>query len=626
MFTLTRSEHNPILSPALEHPWEAAAAFNGCPVVTGKTTTIVYRAMSEPDLLREPHIRMSVIARAISKNGYHYDNRKVLISPDREFDYYGCEDPRITKFGDTYYIFYTALGGYPFGADNIKVAVALSKDLEKIDEKHLVTPFNAKAMAMFPEKIKGKMGALVTINTDRKPSDICYVEFDKPEDLWSEDYWKKWQLNTEAHKLHIRRLQDDHIELGAPPLKTDKGWLVVYSHIQRYGRSDQVFGVEILLLDLENPRNIVGRTKGPFMNPETYYEEVGQVAHIIFPSGALIRNKHLEVYYGGADTHTAFATIPLDNLLKSITDTRHTYVKRFPGNPIISPRPGMLWEAKGTLNPAAIDLDNKTHILYRAVSADNVSTIGYACSTDGFSIDERSDKPIYFPRADYERMGCEDPRLMQIGERVYMLYTAYDGSTPRVAVSSISVKDFIKRKWSAWTMPEVITPPSIANKDAAILPEPVNGNYLVFHRVRESVCADFVASLDFSKEKITQCIEIISPRRGMWDGGKVGLSCPPVKTKEGWLLLYHGVSWSTTYRIGAVLLDLDDPTHVKARTAIPLFEPEEEYEHKGIVSNVVFPCGLVVRSGTVYIYYGGADDVVGVATVKLATLLRMLEV
>ena len=626
MFTLTRSEHNPILSPLREHPWEAAAAFNGCPIVNEKKTYMVYRAMSEPDLLREPHIRMSSIGRAISVNGIDYEDRQVLISPDREFDFYGCEDPRVTKLDGKYYIFYTALGGYPFSADNIKIAVAISDDLNEITEKHLVTPFNAKAMALFPEKVNGKIVALLTVNTDRKPSDICYVEFDKPEDMWSTDFWDEWWKNLESHKVSIRRVPSDHIELGAPPVLTDKGWLVVYSHIQRYGQSDQVFGIETVLLDTDNPRQVIGRTKGPFMVPDEYYEHTGQVAHVIFPSGALIRDEHLEIYYGAADTHCALAKIPLHNLLDSMIEGRKSFVKRFAGNPIISPRPGMLWEARGTLNPGAIDLGKKTHLMYRAVSADNISTIGYASSIDGLSIDERSDKPVYFARADFESKGCEDPRLMKIGGRIFMMYTAYDGDTPRVAVTSIAEADFLMKKWGSWTKPEIITPPSVANKDAAILPEPAKGGYMVFHRVHESVCADFVASLDFSKYKITQCIEIITPRRGMWDGGKGGISAPPVKTKMGWLLLYHGVSWSTTYRIGAVLLDLKDPTIVKARTAVPLFEPEEEYERKGVVPNVVFPCGLTIRGGTAYMYYGAGDYVIGVATMKMAALLRMLEV
>ena len=633
MFTVTRSEYNPLLSPLKEHPWEAAGAFNGCPVMNGKKTVMVYRAMSEPDLLKEPHIQTSVIARAVSTDGHRFEDHAVLVRPDSDFDRYGCEDPRVTKLDDTYYIFYTALSGLPFSADTIKVAVALSKDLKKIDAKHPVTPFNAKGMCMFPERVNGKIAAILTVNTDRRPSDICYAEFDKPEDIWSPDFWKVWWNNLESHKLHIRRLPEDHLELGAPPLKTDKGWLVVYSHIQRYGHGDQIFGVEVLLLDPNNPRRIIGRTKGPIMAADEYYEEVGQVPHIVFPTGSMIRDKHLEIYYGAADTHCAMASIPLDNLLHSIIGTaEHPPIRRFLGNPIIAPRPGFLWEAGGTLNPAAIDIGDKTYILYRAVSDDNISTIGCAISSDGLSIDERFDKPIYFPRAPFERKdsgggyGCEDPRITQVGDRLYMTYTGYDGVTPRVAATSISVSDFSKHNWGAWTMPEAITPAGIPDKDAAILPEPVDGKYLVFHRVHESVCADFVSSLDFTKEKITQCIEIIAPRHGMWDGGKVGISTPPVKTKNGWLMLYHGVSWSTTYRVGAVLLDLKDPTVVIARSAIPLLEPEAEYERKGIIPNVVFPCGLVVRNNTAFIYYGGADTVIGVVTVKMSALLKMMEV
>jgi predicted GH43/DUF377 family glycosyl hydrolase len=638
MFTVTRSEYNPILSPNEDHPWEAAAAFNGCPIIHDRKTYLVYRASSEPQLLREPHIRMSVIGRAVSKDNKHYEDRQMLVKPDTDFDRYGCEDPRVTKIGKSYYIVYTALGGFPFSSDNIKVAVAISDDLETIREKHLVTPFNAKGMAIFPEKVNGKYAAVLTVNTDRPPSDICYAETDHIEDFWSPAYWQEWMQNIDAHKISVRRLPSDHLELGAVPVKTDKGWILVYSHIQRYGQSDQVFGIEAVLLDIDNPRTVIGRTKGPFMAPEAYYEQTGLVPHITFPTGALIRksimgNDRLEIYYGAADTFCAMATIPLDNFLRSLTGVEEKKIVRFPGNPIISPRPGFFWEEGGTINPAAIDLGDKIHLLYRAVSDKNVSTLGYASSHDGLSIDERSDKPVYMSRMPFEMkpgsdrdFGCEDPRMMLIDGRVCMTYTAYDGTTPRVAFSSIDAKDFLAKRWSAWSEPKVITPPSIANKDAAILPEKVNGKYMVFHRVHESICADFVSSLDFTTDLIDECIEILDPRRGMWDGGKVGISTPPVKTKDGWLLLYHGVSWSTTYRIGAVLLDLKDPTVVKARTAIPLFEPEEEYERKGVVPNVVFPCGLVVRNKIAFMYYGAGDKVIGVATMKIAAILKMLEV
>ena len=110
----------------------------------------------------------------------------------------------------------------------------------------------------------------------------------------------------------------------------------------------------------------------------------------------------------------------------------------------------------------------------------------------------------------------------------------------------------------------------------------------------------------------------------MWDGAKVGVAAPPLLCEEGWLLLYHGVSKNTNYRLGAILLDKKDPTVVLARTAIPFLEPTEEYERVGQVSNVVFPCGLVNRNGTLFIYYGAADFSVAVATIKLSDLLKML--
>ncbi len=593
---------------------------------------MLYRAQSEQEILREPHISTSVIAVAEAKDGVHFENRRILFGPSTEYDKYGCEDPRITKIGKTYYIFYTALGGFPFSADNIKVAVALSKDLKTIDEKHLVTPFNAKAMALFPEKINGKMAALVTINTDRVPSDICYIEFDKPEDMWSSTYWNEWMKALDGFKIPLHRSGSDQVELGAPPVKTDKGWLVIYSRVQNYGKPDSVFGVEAVLLDSKDPKRIIAITKGPFMVPDEYYEKVGHVSNIVFPSGALIRKDKLEIYYGAADTHCAIASVYLDDLLDSMTNAKRSAFKRYAGNPIISPRPGLAWEAGGTLNPAAIYLGDKVHIIYRGASATNVSALGYAVSDDGFAISERPKKPIYLPRADFERRsdstnanyGCEDPRIVQVGDKLYMTYTAYDGKMPRVAVSSISVKDFLAMRWKAWSVPNVITPPTVSNKDAAILPEKIGGKYMILHRVNNDVCADMVSSLDFSKESITRCIEIISPRQGMWDSEKVGIAGPPVKTKQGWLLLYHGISRSRKYRVGALLLDLNDPTVVKARTAAPVFEPEEEYELKGTMPNVVFPCSLVVIKGVAYIYYGAADSVIGAAAINLNVLLRKL--
>ncbi len=622
MFSVKRLEENPIISPHPDHPWEAAAAFNWCPAVRKDIIHVVYRAMSEPELLDETHIQRSVVGHASSRDGEHFEDRRPFIVPEYDWEKYGCEDPRVTKFGNDYYIFYTALGNYPFSANGIKIALAKTKDFKKIDEKHLVTPFNAKAMVLFPEKVNGKMAGLLTVNTDLPPAHICYVEFDREEDIWSETFWKNWYQNLDSHRLGVRRRSADQVEVGSPLILTKKGWLVIYSHIQNYFNGRPTFGVEVLLLDKDNPRKIVGRTNWPIMVPETQYEKIGNVSNIAFPSGALLDGDVLKIFYGSADTECCIATVSLNNLLDSMTTPGwNKNVERFAGNPIISPRPELKWEEKGTLNPASLEIDGRIYLLYRAVGDDNISTIGYASTKDGYSIDERPTEPIFKPRDVFESKGCEDPRLVLIDNVIYMFYTAYDGYTPRVAVTSITKSDFLAKRWN-WTKSYPISPSSIPDKDACIFPEKINGKYLLIHRIHDSICADFVDTLDFSKEKITECIEMLSPRRGMWDEEKVGISSPPIKTGKGWLMLYHGVSEHTNYRVGAVLLDKDNPTEIIARLTPPILEPVEEYERVGIVPNVVFPCGTVLRGDSLFIYYGAADFSVGVAVIPLSQILK----
>ena len=206
-----------------------------------------------------------------------------------------------------------------------------------------------------------------------------------------------------------------------------------------------------------------------------------------------------------------------------------------------------------------------------------------------------------------------------------MCYTAYDGTNPpRVAVAAITEKDFLEKNWK-WTKPQAITPAGFDDKDACLFPEKIAGKYFILHRVGGEICGDYLTTLDFSAESIDQCLRVLGPRINAWDGAKVGITAPPLKTKHGWLLLYHGISKNhNTYRVGAALLDLKDPTVVRARTADPILEPEEPYEKEGLTSNVVFPCGLVQKGKLLYLYYGGADKVVGVATMELEVILRAL--
>ena len=157
MYVAKRSEHNPILIPNKDHYWEEFATFNMCPIKKGKIIYGLYRAISSVDKIAKQQKQVSVIGISKSKEGIHFENRVPFIVPEEPWEAHGCEDPRVTFFEGKYYIFYTAISGYPFNKDNIKVGVAISKDLKKVDERHLVTPFNAKAMTLFPERINGKI-------------------------------------------------------------------------------------------------------------------------------------------------------------------------------------------------------------------------------------------------------------------------------------------------------------------------------------------------------------------------------------------------------------------------------------------------------------------------------------
>ena len=637
MFVAKRSHHNPILVPDLDHPWEAWAVFNLSPVKVADKTFGLYRAISAVDPLSTPN-QMSVIGIGESPDGLHFENRREFIAPATDWDKYGCEDPRVTFFEGKYYTFYTALSGYPFGADNIKVAVAVSSDLATVESRHLVTPFNAKAMTLFPERINGKVTAMFSFHTDMPPAQIAFVQADSIEEFWSEAFWADWQQKVSEHTIDLRRLPYDHVEIGAAPIRTKDGWLIVFSYIQNYFPSPQnfprIFGIEAVLLDLEDPRMILGRTKGPILAPEESYELRGYVPDVIFPSGALLEDDALTIYYGAADTTVSAARVLLRDLLGSIAPLKKDewHFKRRATAPILLPIPEHAWEAKAAFNPAAIVLGGKTHILYRALSNDNTSTVGYASSMDGVTIDERLPEPIYVPRADFEskkisnaNSGCEDPRITQIGDRLYMCYTAYDSiDLPRVAVSSISQSDFERQVWN-WSTPQLITPGGMDDKDTCIFPEQFEKGYFVLHRMNNTICGDYLPSLDFSVSTVKKCIHVLGARTNMWDNNKVGISAPPIKTDAGWLLFYHGISKThATYRVGVALLDLNDPTVVLARATDPIFEPEERYEKEGIVNNVVFPCGVTLKDGMLYMYYGGADTVVGVSSMKLSVVMDAL--
>jgi len=150
------------------------------------------------------------------------------------------------------------------------------------------------------------------------------------------------------------------------------------------------------------------------------------------------------------------------------------------------------------------------------------------------------------------------------------------------------------------------------NKDGGLLPEKIDGRYMLFHRREPNIWVGYSKDLvDWKNHKI-----IMSPIEGTWQSKKIGIAGPPIKREDGWLLFYHGVDSNNEYRLGAALLDLKDPSKVIHRQAEPILVPELGWEKRGLVPNVVFSCGAVEIGNMYYVYYGGADTHIGVASIE----------
>jgi predicted GH43/DUF377 family glycosyl hydrolase len=298
---------------------------------------------------------------------------------------------------------------------------------------------------------------------------------------------------------------------------------------------------------------------------------------------------------------------------------------RLDANPIITPRQGLHWEVNGTFNPGAVAEGPVTHMLYRAVDSNWISRLGYARLLNGRQVSFRPSDPVMEASSAWEDFGCEDPRITRIDGTYYVTYTAFSRRGPRIALAS--TKDFMH-----FTKHGLVGPDR-DDKDCVLFPERISGKVTMLHRLESRVqIASFESfealgnSQKFWNKYVTHFkdYEVIAPKFS-WEERKIGVGPPPIKTERGWLVLYHGVSLDRTYRAGAVLLDLDKPTKILARTSEPILEPETEFEKHGAVPNVVFPDGAVIRGEELLTYYGSADRVCCVASAPIDELLDELE-
>lgn len=419
-------------------------------------------------------------------------------------------------------------------------------------------------------------------------------------------------------------------------VETEKGILLLY-HAEVNGK----YRIGAALFDRENPAKLLWRCHEPVWNAPVSWQHKQ-----LTPIGSIILYGTILSYWQveGEGIHVVSYGLFKTSDGHSSKDVS-LGLKRSNNNPLIAPKPEHSWEAFNTFNPAAIYDEGKVHILYRAQGYNYISVIGYAASSDGIHIDERLDKPIYSPHEDFEYAkekngtprnllyvsgggygGCEDPRITRIEDRYYLTYVAFDGyNPPRIALTSIGVDDFLRKRWY-WERPVLISPPGVVDKSAVIFPEKIGGKYVIMHRIYPDILIDFVDTLNFDGTWWLEGKYKISPRPTHWDSRKIGAGAPPLKTKYGWLLIYQSVGEQdpTRYKIGAMLLDLTDPTKVLHRCQSPILEPIAHYENNGFKAGVIYPCGAAIIKDTLYIYYGGADSYVCVATANLEEFLSEL--
>src|SRR5260221_7555459 len=404
--------------------------------------------------------------------------------------------------------------------------------------------------------------------------------------------------------------------------------LLTYFAKKHTGDKTQYFA-GAALFDRANPLKLLWRSEEPL------WEQPEELSGNIHPLGSAIIGSELVLYWliGESSLYAVSCEIPTVN-----TDLKKkpfsAFINKFRKNPIIAPIPSHPWESRATFNSAAVLADGKVHFIYRALGDKDLSVLGYATSTDGLTIDERFDEPIYIPREPFETPGgnmyatfadhfasgggyggIEDPRITQVDDRLYLTYVAFDGANPpRSALSSIHMDDFRKKRWDKWEKPKLMSAPGMVNKSAVIFPKKVNGKYVVLHRVYPNILVDFLDDLEFNQYLTGHAF--IPPRKNFWDSKKVGAGAQPMETKDGWLLIYQSVGHqdSSRYKIGAMMLDRNNPSKVLYRTHSPIIEPNESYENDGFKAGVVYPCGAVIMDNTLNIYYGGADTVVCAAT------------
>jgi predicted GH43/DUF377 family glycosyl hydrolase len=296
-------------------------------------------------------------------------------------------------------------------------------------------------------------------------------------------------------------------------------------------------------------------------------------------------------------------------------------LKRYEGNPILTAE-DIPFTCNTVFNGSPVKMGGEYFLLLRVEGQHGYSVFALGRSKDGyhFAVEQT---PVMTPATEgpmerYEEGGIEDPRVTVLGAKVYIVYTAYSGCGPVMALAT--TEDFL-----TYERLGVISEPG--NKDGLLFPRKVGGRYARLDRpIGNDVGSIWIS---FSKDLIHwgDSRVVVTPRHGYWDTWRVGASSVPIETERGWLEIYHGVKMTSggpIYRAGVVLLDLENPSKVLGRSDVPVLAPRTDYERIGDVNNVVFVSGAIEEpDGVLKVYYGAADTAICVATARTEDLVEI---
>jgi|GEM_PF-257201 len=594
-------EKNPIMKPSGQG-FDASLAFNPAAILVGDTVYLLYRAVNLSEHYEGVGTR-STIGLAESRDGINFVRKSTpVIVPEHDYELPGgCEDPRIVRIGDTFYLTYTgySLKGTPS-------CLASSNDLYRWKKHGPIVP--AKSAAILSTPINGK-----------------YWLYYGDTSIWaaySTDF-QNWTV-VEKPVLEPRAGYFDEglVEPGPPPVMTERGILLIYngnlpeSRARELGKKEgremtRRYATGWAIFSAEDPTKLIARSAVPFLTPTENFEKVGQISDVVFSEGLVEKDGKVYLYYGGADTSIGVA-------VSDIPWKRPLSVPVFSGvrkflSPILTPR-GEGFEKDRVYNPTVIQEGNILQMIYRAEGkGTGTGSFGLARSSDGVNFVRHG--RIMKVEENFEKGGCEDPRIVRFGDTFYLFYVGNEGDTPG-NICLASSKNLLEWKKHG----EILQPAADWErrqiKAPAPVPQKINGKYWMYYQGEKEAWKARIG-LAWSEDLIhwTQLpAPVMTPRQGYFDseGTEPGVA---VVIDEGILLIYNGWGGDGTNRnvAGWALFSKDDPAKLIKRCKVPFISFPNDH---------IFATGLAEFKGKWFLYYGAADEWIDGMTIDFKQLLK----